>query len=102
MNTFALSIITPNGKQFDDTVESVIAPGREGSFGILAGHTPFVSALKQGIIEIKQSQQNIFFAINSGIVEINDKGSVLMLLDSVQKATSIENAKNLLKSFNPN
>lgn len=102
MTNFSLSIITPYGKQFDDEVEALIAPGKEGSFGVLARHIPIIAALSKGIVQIKKDNQSFYFAINSGILEVSHEGRVLMLLDRAEKATSPESAQGLLKAFNPN
>ncbi len=102
MTPYQLSITTPNGKIFDEQVESASFPGADGSFGILARHTPFVAALRKGTIYIRGSSAETYFAITSGVVEVNKDGSVLVLLDHAQKAPSQEEAKVLLQSFNPN
>ena len=34
------------------TVDRVIIPGAEGVYGVTAGHTPIVSQLKPGVVEI--------------------------------------------------
>ena len=34
------------------TVDRVIIPGAEGVYGVTAGHTPIVSQLKSGVVEI--------------------------------------------------
>ena len=36
----------------DKTVDRVIIPGAEGVYGVTAGHTPIVSQLKPGVVEI--------------------------------------------------
>ena len=40
-----LEVVTPTGTAVSTNVDEVIVPGAEGEFGVLAGHTPFMSAL---------------------------------------------------------
>jgi len=99
MRTYPLSIITPNGKVFGGEVEGCVAPGSEGSFGILAQHAPLVTSLNAGILTVKQNTQEIYFAISSGICEVNGRGEVLILLDGAMRATDRNDARTKLKQF---
>lgn len=81
MPTYRLSIITPQGRIFDGQIESLIAPGTEGSFGVLAQHAPMVSLLAKGILSFKQDGKENFSAISSGILEIDKQHDVLLLAD---------------------
>ena len=38
-----LTILTPEGACFDETVTSVVAPGAKGYFCVLPGHAPMVA-----------------------------------------------------------
>ena len=76
--TYQLSIITPNGKLFDDQIEFLKAKGSAGELGILARHAPLITTLKKGVLAINQK---IFFAINSGILEADGRGHVVILAD---------------------
>ena len=46
-----LEVVTPEGLLLREEVDEVIAPGSEGYFGVLPGHTPFLTTL--GIGEIR-------------------------------------------------
>ncbi len=45
-----LEVVTPNGLLVRDEVDSVQAPGSEGSFGVLPGHIPMLATLGAGEI----------------------------------------------------
>jgi F-type H+-transporting ATPase subunit epsilon len=49
-----LEVVTPEGLLLRDEVDEVIAPGAEGYFGVLPGHTPFFSMLGLGEISYRQ------------------------------------------------
>ena len=46
MNTFHLTVASPDGNVFDGDAVCLIARGAEGEFAILAGHTPFITSIK--------------------------------------------------------
>ncbi len=49
---FELTIVTPEGEAFSETVERVVFPGSEGEFGVLEGHERFLTPVKEGAVEI--------------------------------------------------
>jgi len=79
MANYQLSIVTPEGQVFDDQIESLIAPGMEGSFGVLANHAPMVSTLKDGLLKIRRNGQESSVNISEGILEVDNEGNVLLL-----------------------
>ena len=94
MNTYQLSIITPGGKVFDGRVESLVAPGSEGFLGIWANHAPMAAALRPGPLTLKQEAETLYFAVSSGILEVDSQRNVLVLCDDVVEAPSREAAKS--------
>ncbi|TNF47115.1 MAG: F0F1 ATP synthase subunit epsilon [Bacteroidetes bacterium] len=90
-----LEIITPETKVFSGEVDAVQLPGLDGSFQVLKGHAPIISALDAGKVKVdlsaplsEEQQENkliemdglktIRVAIKGGVVELmNDKIIVL-------------------------
>jgi F-type H+-transporting ATPase subunit epsilon len=68
--TFRLDIVTPQGKVISEPVESLRAPGVEGSFGVLAGHTPFLTPLQIGTVELTQEGKTRRLAVSGGFIEV--------------------------------
>lgn len=60
MATFRFELISPEEKLVSEDVTMVTVPGEEGEFGVLAGHSPLLSALKVGVVVINKD------AINEG------------------------------------
>jgi F-type H+-transporting ATPase subunit epsilon len=74
-----LTIVTPEGQAFHGEVESVVLPGALGDFGVLAGHEPFLSALRSGALELSAGGQKRLAAVSRGYAEIHgDKVSVMV------------------------
>jgi F-type H+-transporting ATPase subunit epsilon len=86
---FNLSIVAPDRSVLDEPVSSVISPGSEGYFGVLAGHVPFIAALRPGIVEYATASQTFHVAVSGGFAEVTpDK--VTILADAAERATEID------------
>ena len=66
--TFHLEVVTPQGKVFAGPVEHLRAPGIEGSFGVLPGHTPFMTPLQIGLVELTEEGRVRRMAISGGFI----------------------------------
>jgi len=106
-NTIKLSIVTPSGLIFEDDVKSVVLPGIDGEFGVIASHSSLVSTLSVGVIEIVNMDASVdAIAINWGHVKVNET-SVDVLIDGAVSinpndnsniANNIEAARELVSS----
>jgi F-type H+-transporting ATPase subunit epsilon len=85
-----LEIVTPDKAVVNEDVNIVMAPGSLGEFGVLIGHTPFLTTLKTGIIRYTDAQgtdQYVF--VSGGFVEaLPDK--VTVLAESAEKTEEID------------
>jgi F-type H+-transporting ATPase subunit epsilon len=85
-----LEIVTPDKAVVSEDVQIVMAPGSLGEFGVLAGHTPFLTTLKSGIIRYTDAQgteQYVF--VNGGFAEaLPDR--VTVLAESAEKRKDID------------
>lgn len=93
-NTFLFTIITPDGKFYDDQVEQVTIHTTEGDMGILYDHAPTTVALSTGICAIKKDGKEIRGLVHGGFTEIKETG-VILLPDAAEwpHAIDIERAK---------
>ena len=46
-------LVTPAKLVRSESVHMVVVPGSEGEFGVLEGHAPFMSTVKDGVIEVQ-------------------------------------------------
>jgi len=65
-----LHIVTPERTLVDCVVESVVAPGAEGEFGVLAGHEPFLAPLQAGEIRFRVEAEERAIRIGGGFAEV--------------------------------
>lgn len=94
---FHLSIITPDGAIFEEPVLGVSVPGQDGAFGVLNRHAPIVAQLTEGVVRVRQEGAERFFAIGTGILEVDHRTNCLLLVDSAASADNSEDAKALLR-----
>jgi len=74
-----LEIVTPEKSLYNGEVTSVTFSGSDGSFGILDGHAPIVSTLKEGDIKIIESNNSeTSFNVKGGVVEVNNNKIIVL------------------------
>ena len=85
-----LEVVTPQKAVVSEEVQSVVAPGSEGEFGVLKGHTTFLTSLKVGSLRYKDtSGKERYVFINQGFAEVlPDK--VTILAESAERRKNID------------
>ena len=72
MATFHFDLVSPEKLAFSGEVDQVDVPGWEGDFGVLAGHAPFVAAVRPGILTIITGGQKQKVIVLGGLAEVSD------------------------------
>jgi len=70
MNTFSLTIVTPDGMQFDARAESLTVRTTTGDMGIMAGHINCVAPLGMGMATVVMDGQKRHGACIGGMVSV--------------------------------
>ena len=85
-----LEVVTPQKAIVSEEVEIVVAPGSEGEFGALKGHTTFLTSLKIGTLRYKDANgKERYLFINGGFAEVlPDK--VTILAESAERRQDID------------
>jgi len=89
MDKLILEIVTPERRVVREEVDEVVCPGIEGEFGVLPGHTPFLTALKIGELNYRIGEQRKYIAITWGYAEV-DHDRVEILADIAETAEEID------------
>jgi F-type H+-transporting ATPase subunit epsilon len=76
-----VTLLTPEGKQFEGEAESILLPALDGKMGILENHAPVISALGEGTLELRLEKSLITYKINSGLIEVQNN-QINILSDS--------------------
>ena len=93
-----LEVVTPEKIVVSEEVQIVASPGSEGEFGVLSGHTPFLTSLKTGIIRYTDtSGKEHFVFVSGGFAEaLPDKVTVLAESAEVSSDIDVNRAKEAL------
>lgn len=88
-DTFTLEIVTPLGILVSEDTTEVTAPGTEGEFGVLSGHTDYITALRPGVVCYKKDGEDQLIVVGGGYAEVApDKTNILV--DYAELAASID------------
>ena len=73
-------LVTPARLVRSEDVHMVVVPGTEGEFGILEGHAPFMSTVKDGILKVYRTATSApeEIIVSGGFAEVGDKGLTVL------------------------
>jgi len=84
-----LEIVTPEARLLSMQVDSLRAPGVDGSFGVMPGHTPYVAALQPGELAYVAGGREHLYFVGGGFAEVSgDK--VIVLAESAEFVENID------------
>ena len=80
MAEFHFELVTPERLVRSDEVYMVVVPGTEGDFGVMAGHAPVMTTLKNAELKIYKSAgaQPESIAVSGGFAEVGDNGLTVL------------------------
>ncbi len=82
MDTYKLIISTPDGSVFDDDAAILVVRGTEGELAVMAGHIPFITAVKPCECKIVLPDDSIRLAtIGGGILTVASDKTTLLCSD---------------------
>ena len=102
-----LEVVTPEGLLLREEVDDVVAPGELGYFGVLPGHTPFLTTLGAGEITYRVGPARERLTCFWGFCEVlPDRVSILAevgeraeQIDLARAEAARDRAASLLKSI---
>ena len=73
-------LVTPEKLVRSEEVYMVVVPGTEGDFGVLEGHAPFMSTVRDGSLQLFRTQGAAAetIAIRGGFAEVNASGLTVL------------------------
>ncbi|RST30421.1 ATP synthase F1 subunit epsilon [Sphingomonas ginkgonis] len=73
-------LVTPEKLVRSEDVYMVVVPGSEGEEGVLAGHAPYMTTLKDGNLAIYRTQgsQPQTLRVSGGFAEVGDNGLTVL------------------------
>jgi len=84
MTAFHFELVSPEKLLFSGDVDSVVAPGADGQFTVLANHAPVMTTLKAGVVTIAPSKggaEKLF--VRGGFADVSAKGFTILAEQAV-------------------
>ncbi len=78
------SLVSPERELFSGDVDQVDAPGSEGDFGVLAGHAPFMTTLKEGRVHVHVDGGERVFDVHGGFADVTPGGLTILAERAVE------------------
>ena len=72
------SLVSPERELFSGEVDQVDAPGSEGDFGVLFGHAPFMTTLKEGRVKAYDGDETLVFEVRGGFADVTPEGLTIL------------------------
>ncbi len=81
-------LVTPEKLVRSEEVHMVVVPGSEGEFGVMEGHAPVMTTLRDGELAVYRTAGATpeRIAVSGGFAEVSDKG-LTVLAESASEAT---------------
>ncbi len=101
-DTFTFELVSPERLLISEQVESVVLPGSEGDFQVLANHAPVLATLRPGLLDVVLpggKERRVF--VRGGFAEVGPESLTVLAqtaidaadLDNKALAQEIENAQ---------
>ncbi|GLR46636.1 ATP synthase F1 subunit epsilon [Sphingomonas astaxanthinifaciens] len=80
MPDLRFTLVTPERQLMSEDVYMVVVPGSEGEFGVLAGHAPFMTTLRDGNLSVirKEGAAPETIRVSGGFAEVGDNGLTIL------------------------
>jgi len=84
---FAFELVSPEALVLGGEASEVVVPGAEGYFTVMANHSPLMTTVKPGVVDVKMSDgvtKQVF--VRGGFADVSPSGFTLL----AEQATMIE------------
>ena len=73
-------LVTPDRLVMSDDVHMVVVPGTEGEEGVMAGHAPYMTTLRDGEVAVYRSAtgEPERIPVTGGFAEVSEKGLTVL------------------------
>jgi len=101
-NRINFDFVSPEASIISSEVEMVLIPGIDGDAGILPNHSPFMTTLRQGIVEVTFEEGNVKrYLVEGGFADITQDKMTILAENSLNLSDSDSNTlKNEIEIIN--
>ncbi len=77
-------LVSPEKRLMSDAVDMVVVPGGDGYFGVLPGHSPLISTLQPGVIDVHvDGKLRDRLYVGGGFAEVNAAGCTVLAQEAM-------------------
>ncbi len=83
-DTVEFELVAPERLMMSAPVSMIVIPGAEGDFGVLPGHTPMISTIRTGVIDVYDGDnvdKRVF--VSGGFAEVTDERCTVLADEAV-------------------
>ncbi len=86
MTTLHFELVTPERAVLATEAHMVVIPGSEGDLGVLHGHAPVMTTIRDGEIRVYANPTTISrrITVKGGFAEVNEKGLTVLAESAVE------------------
>ena len=101
-NKINFDFVSPEASIVSSEVDMVLIPGIDGDAGILPNHSPFMTTLRQGIVEVTFEEGNVKrYLVEGGFADITQDKMTILAENSLNLSDSDSNTlKNEIEIIN--
>ena len=101
-NKINFDFVSPEASIVSSEVEMVLIPGIDGDAGILPNHSPFMTTLRQGIVEVTFEEGNVKkYLVEGGFADITQDKMTILAENGLNLSDSDSNTlKNEIEIIN--
>lgn len=79
-------LVSPERKLASLEADSVSLPGMQGDMTALAGHAPFMTTLRPGVVTVTAGSETTEYVVTGGFAEISAEGAQILAEEAAPKA----------------
>ena len=83
---FQFDLVAPERLLMSEPVDQVVVPGSDGYFTVLKGHSPFMSSLKPGVVDVTRGGQVTRIFVRGGFADVNPAGLTILAEEALPVA----------------
>jgi F-type H+-transporting ATPase subunit epsilon len=92
MAKLALEVFQPTKTKVSGEFDHIIVPGIDGDFGISENHTPFITKIRPGILQLFSGTKIDRYAIHDGFVTV-DNNKIVIVCDVIENEKEIDSKR---------
>ena len=86
MTAFHFELVSPEKLLFSGDVDSVVAPGSDGQFTVLANHAPVMTTLKPGVVQYDAGGKSEKLFVRGGFADVGATGFTILAEQAIPLA----------------